>query len=170
MLFEGFEEVSYVAVPHDTYKQVSEGHDRREIRQCWVVSEAEYRTYLRRGAQWANLNSLVKLLTLRTTPTKTEVSLRYFISSWSASAQEFLHAIRDHWQIENGLHWVLDIAFREDAARIRKDHAPQNMATLRRLALNLLKQETSVQVGIAAKRKMAGWDNAYLLKVLCPSL
>lgn len=170
LLFEGFEEVSYVAVPHDTYKQVSEGHDRREIRQCWVVSEAEYRTYLRRGAEWANLNSLVKLLTIRTTPTKTEVTMRYFISSWSASALEFLHAIRDHWQIENGLHWVLDIAFREDAARIRKDHAPQNMATLRRLALNLLKQETSVKVGIAAKRKMAGWDNTYLLKVLCPSL
>jgi predicted transposase YbfD/YdcC len=168
MLFEGFEGENYRDVPHDTYKQIAEGHDRREIRQCWVVAEAEYRLYLRRGAQWANLSSLVKLLTVRVTPEKTEITLRYFISSWTASAQAFLKRIREHWQIENGLHWVLDIAFREDESRIRKDHAPQNMATLRHMALNLLKQELSVKVGIAAKRKMAGWDDAYLLKVLSP--
>jgi predicted transposase YbfD/YdcC len=108
------------------------------------------------------------LLTIRQTATQTEVTSRYFISSWTATAQVFLKSIREHWQIENGLHWVLDIAFREDESRIRKDHAPQNMAVLRHLALNLLKQETSVKVGIAAKRKMAGWDNHYLLRVLCP--
>lgn len=168
LLFEGFEDENYRDVPYDTYKQVTEGHDRREIRQCWVVSDAEYRAYLRRGTEWVNLNSLVKLLTVRITPQKTEITIRYFISSWTASAQAFLKRIREHWQIENGLHWVLDIAFREDESRIRKDHAPQNMATLRHLAINLLKQEQSVKVGIAAKRKMAGWDDAYLLKVLCP--
>jgi predicted transposase YbfD/YdcC len=168
LLFDGFEAENYVAVPHDTAKQISEKHDRREIRQCWVVSETEYRDYLRRGAVWPKLTSLVKLLTIRITPKKTEVSVRYFISSWTASAQQFLQRIRQHWQIENGLHWVLDIAFREDESRIRKDHAPQNMTILRHMAINLLKQETSIKVGIAAKRKMAGWDNAYLLKVLCP--
>jgi predicted transposase YbfD/YdcC len=168
LLFEGFEAEAYRDVAYDTAKQGSEGHDRREIRQCWVVSDAEYRAYLRRGAEWANLNSLVKLLTVRVTPQKTEITIRYFISSWSASALAFLKRIRDHWQIENGLHWVLDIAFREDECRIRKDHAPQNMATLRHLAINLLKQEQSIRVGIAAKRKMAGWDDAYLLRVLCP--
>lgn len=167
MLFEGFEAENYVAVPHDTAKRVSEGHDRRELRQCWVVTEPDYRAYLRREASWPKLTSLVKLLTVRTTAKKTEVTVRYFISSWSASAQAFLGRIREHWQIENGLHWVLDIAFREDESRIRKDHAPQNMAVLRHMALNLLKQETSMKIGIAAKRKMAGWDNDYLLKVLC---
>jgi predicted transposase YbfD/YdcC len=95
------------------------------------------------------------------------VTLRYFISSWDATAQTFLKAIRQHWQIENGLHWVLDIAFREDESRIRKDHAPANISLLRHISLNLLKQENSVKVGIAAKRKMAGWDNAYLLKLVC---
>jgi predicted transposase YbfD/YdcC len=132
------------------------------------VSQPEYRAYLRRNRHWPRLTSLVKLLTILITPTKTEVTQRYFISSWTASAQKFLHHIREHWQIENGLHWVLDIAFREDESRLRKDHAPQNMATLRHLAVNLLKQDTSVKVGIAAKRKMASWDNDYLLKVLCP--
>jgi predicted transposase YbfD/YdcC len=167
LLFDGFETENYRDVVYDTAKQVSEGHDRHEIRQCWVVQQPEYRAYLRREQAWAKLTSLVKLLTVRQTASQNEVTIRYFISSWDASAQAFLKAIREHWQIENGLHWVLDIAFREDESRIRKDHAPQNMALLRHLALNLLKQETSVKVGIAAKRKMAGWDNTYLLKVLC---
>jgi predicted transposase YbfD/YdcC len=166
MLFDGFEGENYTDVVYDTYKQVSAGHDRHEIRQCWVVTEPEYRDYLRRGQQWPQLTSLVKLLTIRATPKKTEVTIRYFISSWQASAQDFLGHIREHWQIENGLHWVLDVAFREDAARVRKDNAPRNMAILRHLAINLLKQEASVNVGIAAKRKMAGWDNDYLHKVL----
>jgi predicted transposase YbfD/YdcC len=96
-----------------------------------------------------------------------ETSTRYFISSWHATADEFLHAIRDHWQIENGLHWVLDVAFREDESRIRKDHAPANMALLRHIAVNLLKQESTAKVGISNKRKRAGWDNDYLERVVC---
>jgi len=168
LLFEGFESDEYQGVNYDTAKRVSEGHDRHETRQCWVVQQPEYRAYLRRGRDWSKLTSLLKLLTIRQTASKTEVNIRYFISSWMASAQAFLHAVQEHWQIENGLHWVLDIAFREDESRLRKDHAPHNMAILRHMALNLLKQETSVKVGIAAKRKMAGWHNAYLLMVLCP--
>lgn len=167
LLFDGFETDEYAEVIYDTAKQVTVGHDRREIRQCWVVQQPEYRDYLRRGQDWTKLTSLVKLLSIRQTAKKTEVTIRYFISSWGASAQAFLKSVREHWQIENGLHWVLDIAFREDESRIRKDHAPQNMAVLRHMALNLLKQDTSIKVGIAAKRKMAGWDNDYLLKVLC---
>jgi len=170
LLFDGFEAENYVDVHFDTAKAVSEGHGRREIRQCWVVAEEDYRSYLRRANDWPHLTSLVKLLTIRQTGDRTEITTRYFISSWSASAQAFLHHIREHWQIENGLHWVLDMAFREDESRIRKDNAPQNMAILRHITLNLLKQEKSVKVGLAAKRKMAGWDNDYLLCVLCPSV
>jgi predicted transposase YbfD/YdcC len=80
-----------------------------------------------------------------------------------------LQVVRSHWQIENALHWVLDIAFREDESRLRKDHAPRNFALLRRLALNLLKHEASLKVGVKAKRLRAGWDAPYLLKVLCSS-
>ncbi len=166
-LFDGFEAENYHQVVYDTAKHVSEGHQRRELRQCWVVAQPEYCAYLRRGADWPQLTSLVKLMTVRMVEGKTSVETRYFISSWRASAHDFLLHIRQHWQIENGLHWVLDIAFREDESRVRKDHAPQNLATLRHIALNLLKQERSAKVGIAAKRKMAGWDNDYLFKVLC---
>jgi predicted transposase YbfD/YdcC len=78
-----------------------------------------------------------------------------------------LQAIRDHWQLENGLHWVLDVAFREDESRIRKNHAPANMALLRHIAVNLLKQEQTARLGISNKRKRAGWDNNYLENVVC---
>ncbi len=152
---------------YDTAKQVSERHHCRELRQCWVVSQPEYRAYLGRAADWPQLASLVKLMTVRVVDGKTSVEMRYFISSWAASARDCLQAIREHWQIENGLHWVLGIAFREDEPRVRKDHASQNLATLRHIALNLLRQDRSIKVGMAAKRKMAGWDNDYLLKVLC---
>lgn len=169
LLFEGFEQTNYEAVSFETLKSHTEAHGRTEFRHIFVVKESEYRDYLRRAGAWKHLKTLVKLVTVRTTAQKTEISTRYFISSWDASAADFLRAIRDHWQIENGLHWVLDIAFREDAARLRKDHAPHNMAVLRHIALNLLKLERSGNVGIAAKRKMAGWNNDYLLKVLCSS-
>jgi len=115
---------------HQTTPRENTGHDRQEFRQLSVVSEPEYQADLRRGKLWKTLTSLVKLVTVRVTPQKTETSRRYFISSWQASAPDFLGALRDHWQIENGLHWVLDIAFREDDSRIRKNHAPQNMAVL----------------------------------------
>ena len=75
-------------------------------------------------------------------------------------------AVRTHWHVENKLHWVLEVAFGEDRSRIRDGHAPQNMAIVRRLALNLLKQEGTSSVGIKNRRLRAGWDEAYLLKVL----
>jgi predicted transposase YbfD/YdcC len=169
LLFEGFEQDNYQGVVFETARSYSDAHDRNEFRQVFVVKETDYLHYLRRVEDWKQLKTLVKLLTVRRGASKTEIHLRYFISSWEAGAADFLSAIRDHWQIENGLHWVLDIAFQEDASRIRKDHAPHNMAVLRHIALNLLKLERSSRVGIAAKRKMAGWNNNYLLKVLCAS-
>jgi predicted transposase YbfD/YdcC len=169
LLFGGFEEVYWRDVSYDTAHNTHQGHGREEYRQVWVVSEPEYCQYIQQAKQWTNLKSLIKLVTVRysSTTDKMETTTRYFISSWTASAQDFLKAIRDHWQIENGLHWVLDIAFREDDSRIRKDNAPQNMALIRHIALNLLKQEKSVRVGVAIKRQRAGWDNNYLEKIIC---
>ena len=94
------------------------------------------------------------------------VQARYYISSMEASAQRQLAAVRGHWSIENTLHWSMDVTFREDQCRVRKDHGPQNMATLRQISHNLLKKETSLKVGIQGKRLQAGWREDYLLKVL----
>jgi predicted transposase YbfD/YdcC len=82
------------------------------------------------------------------------------------NAERILQAKRSYWGIENGLHWVLDLAFNEDRSRVRKDHAPENLSLMRQMAVNLLKQEQSIKVGIKAKRMKCGWDTDYLLKVL----
>ena len=89
-----------------------------------------------------------------------------YISSLAAQAKMIGEVIRSHWGIENSLHWVLDIAFREDECRKRKDHSAENFAMLRRITLNLLKQEKTCKRSIAGKRLLAGWDEGYLEKVL----
>ena len=109
---------------------------------------------------------MVKVECRRETEAGATVQARYCISSLEASAQRQLAAARYYWSIENSLHWSLDVAFREDQSRVRKDHGPRNMATLRQIAHNLLKRETSLKVGIQGKRLQAGWREDYLLKVL----
>ena len=153
----------------DYDRVVNKGHGRIEIRECWVVNDADVLAYINEYKAWSGLASLVKVSSERRHLTigKTEQQTRYFISSLEADASRLLTAVRAHWQVENSLHWVLDMAFREDECRVRKDHAPQNFALVRQVALNLLKRETSLTVGMSAKRKRAGWDEDYLIKVLC---
>ena len=86
--------------------------------------------------------------------------------SLDGGVEQFAHSVRSHWGIENQLHWVLDVAFNEDACRVRKDHAPENLAVVRHVALNLLRQDTQTNGGIKAKRLKAGWDNDYLAALL----
>jgi len=154
------------ALPMDYHRTVNKGHGRIEIRECWALSDPEITAYINNYKTWPGLTSLAKVTYHRQTPQKVTQETRYFISSLPPDAKRLLATVRTHWHIENRLHWVLDWAFREDHNRSRKDHAPQNLAVLRHLALNLLKQEASLKVGIKAKRLRAGWDEQYLLKVL----
>jgi predicted transposase YbfD/YdcC len=112
------------------------------------------------------LKSIVRIIAKREMDEKVEIQISYFITSLPADARAILKAKRSHWKIENQLHWVLDIAFREDDSRVRKDHGPENLALLRHMALNLLKNEKSAKGGIHAKRLQAGWNNDYLLTIL----
>jgi predicted transposase YbfD/YdcC len=97
---------------------------------------------------------------------KIETAVRYYISSLDKSAEEFQTIIRSHWAIENKLHWSLDVAFNEDLNRKRALYASQNFSLINKIALNLAKNEKTCKLGIKSKRKIAGWDENYLLKVL----
>ncbi len=151
---------------HSYFKTVNKGHGRLETRECWAVDLEEYLGLICKREQWAGLKSIVRMVSHRQIDEKVEVQTRYFISSLPADAKAILKVKRNHWKIENQLHWVLDIAFREDESRVRKDHAAENLSVLRQMALNLLKREKTAKGGIHAKRLQAGWNNDYLLTVL----
>jgi len=164
-IFEVAEREDFEGVPHQYAKTVNK-HGRLEIRQCWTISEEEYLQYLPDHHKWRNLRTIIKVEYERREGQKIKKEYRYFISSLVSSAEKLLHAVRTHWQVENSLNWILDVTFREDDSRIRKGAGPQNMAVLRRLALNLLKRENTVKRSIQGKRFLAGWDNQYLLKII----
>ena len=155
----GFKEISY-----DYCRTLEKGHGRIEERRCWVTEEIGW---LEEKDDWKNLKSVIMVEARREVIGKEKtVERRYFISSRAANAEEALRCVRGHWAIENQLHWCLDIGFREDDCRVREAKSAENLATLRHIGINLLKQEKSCKRGIEGKRKKAGWDENYLLKVL----
>ncbi len=151
---------------HDFHQIVNKNHGRIETRRCWVLGTPEYSCYVDPDGAWSDLRNLVMIEAQRRQGDQVTSETRYYISSLPADARILLQAVRSHWGIENSLHWVLDMAFREDASRIRTGHAAHNLSLLRRMALNLLRRETTAKGGIAARRKQAGWNDGYLLKVL----
>ncbi len=116
--------------------------------------------------EWANLNGIGMVESVRTVNGKTTVETRYYICSLSNDAEKLGISIRSHWGIENSLHWVLDVALQEDDCRIRKHNAPENFAVLRCIAVNLLGQEKSRKIGIKNKQFLAAMDDEYLSQVL----
>lgn len=157
-------EERFETVPHKYTEQVENDHGRLEKRRYWVTSKMDW---FRERGEWAGLTSVGMVESTREVDGKTSREVRYFISSLPGdNAEKFAGAVRSHWSVENNLHWVLDVAFDEDRSRVRKDNAPQNMAMLRHVALNLLKADTSTKVGIKTRRKMAGWSNEYLAHLL----
>lgn len=162
--FAWAERTNFKDLEYDYCATLEKDHGRIEGRRCWVTQDIDWFT---EKAEWAGLGSFIMVEAEREVVGKAaSVERRYFISSLGADAQQALRAVRCHWQVENSLHWVLDVAFREDACRTRTAHAPENLATLRHIAVNLLKQERSCKLGIKSKRLKAGWDESYMLKVL----
>jgi predicted transposase YbfD/YdcC len=151
--------------PH-FYETVEKGHGRIEIRRHWMIDDEETIACLDPKGEWKGLRSIGMVESERTLGQKTTKEVRYYIISFKKMVQTFACAIRSHWGIENSVHWVLDIAFREDDSCVRTGEASHNLAVLRHIALNLLRQEKTAKVGIKTKRLKAGWGNEYLLKVL----
>ncbi|MBD1846688.1 ISAs1 family transposase [Cyanobacteria bacterium FACHB-63] len=123
-LFEQAQAVQFQDVAHDFAQTIDKGHGRIEIRRCWTLAEAEL-DYLVQKPQWKCLKRVVMLQSERRINGQTSTETRYYISSLDSDAAKILTAIRAHWTVENYLHWVLDVAFDEDACRIRKDYAPK---------------------------------------------
>ncbi len=165
-LFEYAEEVGFRNVKHDVCQMVNKEHGRIEVRRCWTITEPDFLDYVREFAPWPDLRTIVKVQAERTIGMETTRKTRYYLTSLDADARQVLEAARGHWMIENQVHWILDVVFREDDCRIRKGNAPQNMAILRHIALSLLQRERTAKVGIKAKRLKAALDEDYLLKVL----
>ncbi len=152
-------------ITHGYYETVEKDHGRIETRRCWMV-QGEQLDWLWQKEQWAGLYSIGAVESERRSAEKTTLETRYFISSLRGSVKTFARAVRAHWGIENRLHWTLDMAFGEDDCVIWQDHAPENLATLRKMVLNLLRQEKTNKRGLKAKGKRAGWDKDYLLRLL----
>lgn len=147
----------------ESAETVEKSHGRIETRICSVVKNLKGISNLE---NWTELKSLIRIESKREINGIVSEELRYYISSLDAGAQKMNECVRDHWCVENKLHWILDVSFREDGNRARTDSSAENLSIVRRVALNLLKIETTLKIGIAGKRKTAGWDTKYLEKVL----
>ncbi len=159
-LANGFKEIR-----HQKEETVEKGHGRIERRRYWLVDDPEYLAYLNPKGAWTNLRGVGMVQAEREMAGVVTSERRYYLCSVGRVA-EFRAASRGHWSIENNLHWVLDVAFREDHNRTRTDHSAHNFAILRHIALNLLKGEKTAKVGVKVKRLKCGWNEYYLLNVL----
>ncbi|MEH2147606.1 ISAs1 family transposase [Nostoc sp.] len=163
-LFKSGISTGFEGIEHSTYKTEETGHGRHEIRNYVMLTGIG--SQLDPDSVWSMFSSVGMVESIRLSDGKTTVETRYFISSLIKNAEEFSNAVRSHWGIENSLHWVLDVALKEDDCRIRKDNAPQNFAVLRQIAVNVLGKEKRVKRGIKNKQFLAAMDNNYLLSVL----
>ena len=176
-LFEDISVLFAVDQAHDfkyaslaRHQEVNKGHGRIETRACWSTSDPAYLNLIRDRENWVGLRSIAMVVSTRRVADKQTQKTRYYISSLPSDPERLLHVVRRHWAIENELHWVLDVAMNEDHSRVRKDQAPENLAVLRHIALNLLKQEKTAKGGIHAKQLQAAWKEDYLLKVLSTAI
>ena len=145
------------------FEHENKGHGRHEYRCCWVFDDL---SALSTAGEWAGIQQFGVVQSDRTIDGKATTALRFYISSKAMTAEGMLNATRQHWEVENNLHWMLDVAFGEDACQTKDEYAAENLSTLRRIALNILKADVSSKRSIKTKRKKAGWSNKYLAQLL----
>lgn len=152
----------------DSYEEIDKGHGRIEHRICYVSDQIHW---LEQREQWRNLKTIIVVESHVSVGKHTTTEQRYFISSLPADAKQIAEAIRSHWSVENSLHWILDVTLREDDSRVRKDHAPENMAMVRHIILNMLQNTKKKFKDMSIKRlqKKAGWGDSTLDMILMAS-
>ena len=162
-LFAHAHSQNFRGIEHDFYQTQEQGHGRQETRRYWVMGNTEY---LIGAENWAKLTTIGCVESQRQVGNQVTCELRYYLLSLPPDAATFATAVRGHWGIENQLHWILDVGFREDQSRTTQGYCAENLAVIRHLAVNLISQEKSAKGGTRAKRLKAGWDDHYLTKIL----
>lgn len=157
-------EDAFADVPMEGFEHTDRQHGRIVLQHAQVIENVGQVD----GNTWAGCKRLGRVVSLRIEGDKRQVlETRYYISSAELTHEQFYAAVRQHWGIENRLHWSLDVIFREDDARIRKDNGPRNIALIRKIILNMLRQDTKwPKVSLRGRRKMAGWDDDERMRVL----
>lgn len=145
------------------HETIDADHGRIETRKYWITTDIDW---LHGKENWRGLKSIGCVERIREIGEDISFEKSYFIGSIENDAELFAKAVRNHWGIENGLHWTLDMAFREDESRIRKGHAPENFAVLRHIALNLIKNEKTFKGSVNTKQLKASWNKLYLEKII----
>jgi predicted transposase YbfD/YdcC len=149
--------------PYRYSREIDGGHGRIEQRTCYVASSR----FVEQSLHWKDAKSVVMLESVREYQGKKSTERRFYITSLNSCSQDIAKAIRSHWGIENSLHWCLDVAFNEDKCKIRTDYAPENLSTVRRIVLNILKHDKTRKIGLERKRRMAAINIDYMEKVIC---
>jgi predicted transposase YbfD/YdcC len=163
-LSQGFESIT-----HSYDERIEKGHHRTEKRQVWCVPISQLPA-LHNQNDWVGIKCVVMVVRVRHLWNKTTREVQFYLTSLNCDARQLGQAIRLHWGVENGLHWTLDVTFHEDACRVRTGHAPQNLALLRRIALNALNLEQSFKRSNRQKSNRAAMDNNYMLTILAACL
>jgi len=161
--FDSALETDFAGLDWSVARTEETNRGRQEVRECHVIVRP---TGLRDAALWKGLTAICLVLCRRVVEGVESIEFRYYIGSFAGTAEEYLNAIRGHWGIENSLHWVLDVVFREDDSRHHAGNSCENLALLRKLAISLLKQEQTSDASLKTRRLRCGWDNDYLAKVL----
>lgn len=154
---------NFHAVTHDYFEEAHKGHGRVEVRRYWISNTLDT---ISKPERWRSLKNIGMVEAERYIDGKISFETRYFIASIETDAKIFSNAVRKHWSVENQLHWVLDVTFREDDSRVRRDNASENLGVFRHVAINSLRNEKTCKKGIKAKRYKAALQPEYAQKVL----
>jgi len=162
-LFTSASEQNFKNIEHQFYETVEKGHGRIETRRYWTMGNTEY---LIGAEKWRDLRSVGMVESQRTINGTTSTERRYYLLSLESDVHKFAKSVRNHWSIENQLHWILDVSFKEDDSQCCGGYSAENLAVIRHIGLNLLSRDKKSKVGVKAKRLKAGWNNNYLKSVL----
>lgn len=168
--FETAKAASFKNVVHGFHEDIDAGHGRVEVRRAYVLDFSKHKKHIPSGLKWKKLSQIVMIESVREGKAFKTQDRRFYITSSQATPEKLLFATRKHWGIENSLHWTLDVTFREDESRIRKDAAPENLAIFRHIALNIIRKNTSIDASVKRKRHMAAMDDGVrstLIKEMC---